>query len=277
MSEHEEFISLITVAESVGDTIVPITIEIPSVNEVNHNLEMDEPSQVPKDAHFFPESPALVATEEPESPALVATEEPESPALVATEEPESPAVVATEEPESPAVVAADTDQLLSITEQYVQKTLAKVVGAALLDNEIFEQYKLQVSPETKSVLTKLVKDVEFFEEMEQCMLDIIQDGKVDAKDVPQIMLLVTILYGKVKKFRLSKVTTKTCGDVAKTLVNLAIHENIVRFDGDNLILLTCIYDIIDSSIRLMQIKDAMPEVKGIFQCVNDVFRRALGK
>jgi hypothetical protein len=75
---------------------------------------------------------------------------------------------------------------------------------------------------------------------------------------------------------LSSITTKNCGDVLKFLVEIAVKENLIVVKNDVAILLSCLSNIIDSSIQLMQMKDAMPEIRSIFKCISDVVRGVLG-
>ena len=153
------------------------------------------------------------------------------------------------------------------------KTLAKLVELILLSQENNEKYQISISPEVQSILAKLMDHATCLDEVEKSLKEIIKDDKINANDVPQIMLLLTSIYDVVKDFKMSSITTKNCGDVLKVLVDIAIKEKLIVINDDTAIIIECLSNIIDSSILLMQLKDAMPEVRGVLKCIKDLFRR----
>jgi len=246
MSEHEEFKTvlnaapeesmceaLVNVAESVGEALIP-----------EHILSVEIPA-----AHEETTELLSMATHDQSSEPTTFFPEP-------TEE---------EDVEMTPILSE------SATDDDV-KTLAKMV-AALLTNGENETNQLSVSPEVRSILAKLMDRAECLGEIETSLKEIIKDGKIDANDVPQIMLLLTSVYNSVKKFKLSSITTKNCGDALKVLVDIAVKEELIVVKGDVAVLLSCLSNIIDSSIQLMQMKDAMPEIHGLFKCIKNLFRK----
>ena len=152
-------------------------------------------------------------------------------------------------------------------------TLTKIIRLVLIQGDEYEKYQQTISPEVQSILAKLMEHTECLDEVEKSLKHIIRDNKIDANDVPQIMMLLTSMYNSISQFKISSVTTKNCGDVLNFLVNIAIKEELISINGDTNNLITCLSNIIDSSIRLMQMKDVMPEVYGLFKCIKNMFNK----
>ena len=291
MSEHEEFKTVLTdenlidVKESIGEAFIAekdLVVEIPSQVEAP---EVSPPSQSETNT-FFPEEPVVQQEEEAvvqqEEEAVVQQEE-EEPVVQQEEE---PVVQQEEEVEEEDNVSSLTDEvenaemipMLSNEEEVKDitddvKTLAKLVELILLSQENNEKYQISISPEVQSILAKLMDHATCLDEVEKSLKEIIKDDKINANDVPQIMLLLTSIYDVVKDFKMSSITTKNCGDVLKVLVDIAIKEKLIVINDDTAIIIECLSNIIDSSILLMQLKDAMPEVRGILKCIKELFRR----
>ena len=265
MSEHEEFKTVLTdeklfdVKESIGEAFInekDLVIEIPSHVEAP---EVSPPSQSETNT-FFPEvEPVVQQEEEVEVEPVVQQEEEVDNISSLTDEIED----------------VETIPMLSNEEEVNDvKTLAKLVELILLSQENNEKYQISISPEVQSILAKLMDHATCLDEVEKSLKEIIKDDKINANDVPQIMLLLTSIYDVVKDFKMSSITTKNCGDVLKVLADIAIKENLIVINDDTaIIIIECLSNIIDSSILLMQLKDAMPEVRGILKCIKDIFRR----
>ena len=141
-------------------------------------------------------------------------------------------------------------------------TLANLVTLLLGQDDRMKKYNLPVSDETKLVLSKLLSVDNYFDGVEKLMKDIVHDGKIDARDVPKIMLLLTELYKMSKQIKDVKFDEKVCGDVLKVLFNIALKEKLIPIAEEDLELLKCLYEIVDTSITLLQ-TDTSGVKKGI--------------
>ena len=149
-------------------------------------------------------------------------------------------------------------------------TLANLVALLLAQDDRTKKYNLPVSHETKMVLSKLLSVDSYFDEVEALMKDIVRDNKIDARDVPKIMLLLTELYKKLKEIKDVKFDEKICGDVLKVLFNIALKEKLIPIAEQDLELLKCLYEIVDTSLTLMQ-TDTSGVKKGIVYHINKLF------
>jgi hypothetical protein len=146
------------------------------------------------------------------------------------------------------------------------KTLAAILQLTLMQTDGLDKYSISLTPELKGVLTKLMEDDKYFDDMEKALKEIIQDDKIDAKDVPRIMVLLSDLYAKIRTMKL-KFSEKMCGDVLKFIFDLALKKGIIKMKSEDLELLQCLYSIVDTSIRLMQVQIGSTKKGGLFGCL----------
>lgn len=158
------------------------------------------------------------------------------------------------------------------------KTLAMIVELVVSEQETSSG--IDISPKVKEILEKLLGEAQYFDKVEEYLHAIIKDNKLDAKDVPIVMLLLTELYERLRGFSIKDVSTETCGEVIKTIVEIAIKEKIVPVNEEDLALLSTIYNIVDTSIRLIQMRNQLdegdvsgPRRGGLLECVINRVRK----
>lgn len=158
------------------------------------------------------------------------------------------------------------------------KTLAMIVE--LVVSEQKTSSGIDISPKVKEILEKLLGEAQYFDKVEEYLHAIIKDNKLDAKDVPIVMLLLTELYERLQGFSMKDISTETCGEVIKTIVEIAIKEKIVPVNEEDLALLSTIYNIVDTSIRLIKMRNQLdegdvsnPRRGGLLECVINRVRK----
>ena len=158
------------------------------------------------------------------------------------------------------------------------KPLAMIVELVVSEQETSSG--IDISPKVKEILEKLLGEAQYFDKVEEYLHAIIKDNKLDAKDVPIVMLLLTELYERLRGFSIKDISTETCGEVIKTIVEIAIKEKIVPVNEEDLALLSTIYNIVDTSIRLIQMRNQLdegdvsgPRRGGLLECVINRVRK----
>jgi hypothetical protein len=147
-------------------------------------------------------------------------------------------------------------------------SLASIIQLLVLTQPDASKYNVVISPKIKSILESLLKDNQYFSKVEEHLKNIIKDGKLDAKDVPIVMLLLTELYDRMKNLSLKNLDTATCGDVLKIMVEVAIREKIIPVSQKDVELVSCMFAIIDTGIRLIQMKNGLDDISksGLLAC-----------
>ena len=161
------------------------------------------------------------------------------------------------------------DEVVVNEVEKVVESLANTLNVIIIQKIGLDKYNIQITPEIRKVFKKLLVDHTFFDEVEQNLKNIVQDGKIDSNDVPQIILLITNLYKQIHKLKI-KFNEKLCGDILKIIFVIAIKENIINVQNNDLDLLKCVYNIIDTSISLMLIKKELTH-KGLLNCILSIF------
>ena len=149
------------------------------------------------------------------------------------------------------------------------KTLSSLVSF-LLSKEETDTMSLTISSEVKIVLCELLSNDKFYDDVEQLLKDIVHDDKIDAQDVPKLMVLCVRLY-EILRSTTIVFDVELCGAVLKTLFDLAIREKIVPIDTEDLKLVNCLFDIVDTSVRLLETQTTNKKRKGILHALVKLF------
>lgn len=149
------------------------------------------------------------------------------------------------------------------------KTLGTLV-AFLLSKEDTDTMSVAIPSEVKVVLVELLSVGNFYDDVEQLLKDIVHDDKIDAQDVPKLMVLCVRLY-EILRSTTIVFDVELCGAVLKTLFDLAIREKIVPIDAEDLKLLNCLFDIVDTSVRLLETQTTDKKRKGILHYIIKFF------
>jgi hypothetical protein len=139
------------------------------------------------------------------------------------------------------------------------KTLGAIIELIVSTDSDIQKYNVEISPKVKSILEKLLNENNYFEKVEEYLLAIIKDNKLDAKDVPIVMLLLTELYERLESFSLEDVNSEDCADILKIIFEVALQEKIVPISDENIELVSSIFNIIDTSVRLIQTRNNLDD------------------
>ena len=171
-----------------------------------------------------------------------------------------------------STIMSDPDHITptAIIESVDVKTLTSILQNVLTKTEGLDKYSIQLTPEIKHIFNLLVADSKYFDDVEKSLKLIVQDDKIDAKDVPQIMILLTNLYSKLRGLRI-EFNEKICGDMLKFVFDVAMKDGLIKINKADVELLTCVYSIIDMSIQLIQTDKFPKKVVGILSCIYKSF------
>ena len=143
----------------------------------------------------------------------------------------------------------------SIEGELYMKSLREAVNILLTKVDAEKRYNIQISSNVKFILQTLTEDetVNYFDTVEENLKQIIKDDQINANDIPYIIQLVADLY---KKFQNTTIhyNEELCGEVLKTIFLICIKERLVSVSERDYEILQCLYNIIDTSIKLMSLK-----------------------
>jgi hypothetical protein len=155
------------------------------------------------------------------------------------------------------VVKEEGGVLNPVVIEITKLTFSQLVESFLNENKL-HTLSIQVSPEIQNFLLLLCKEQScFFSDVEISLNKIILDNKIDTKDIPEIILLVTKVYEIITTDTtvFSKVDTKFDPyELIKTILNMVFTLYIETNKVQNKQLATELLKIIDVSIDLIKLK-----------------------
>ena len=129
-----------------------------------------------------------------------------------------------------------------------------------------EKFSIKLTPEIQQYFLLLCKEFpELFSSFEETLKKIILDDKIDSKDIPDILVLVSMIYKIVKENK--GVPTVDSYELIKTLIHLGFIVYIETNNVKNKEAVLDILRIIDASIDLIKLSPIIPK-KGwlCFRC-----------
>jgi len=135
----------------------------------------------------------------------------------------------------------------------------------MISNSTIANYQYNITPKTKEILIALVKQNNYLSRVETSLQQIIKDDKLDASDVPIIMLLLSDLYQCIQTLSIKDISTTMCGEIIKILVESAVLGKIITVSENDTVLISSIFGIIDTSIHLIQTKNILDETSEILE------------
>jgi hypothetical protein len=164
------------------------------------------------------------------------------------------------------VVKEEGGVLNPVVIEITKLTFSQLVESFLNENKL-HTLSIQVSPEIQNFLLLLCKEQScFFSDVEISLNKIILDNKIDTKDIPEIILLVTKVYEIITTDTtvFSKVDTKFDPyELIKTILNMVFTLYIETNKVQNKQLATELLKIIDVSIDLIKLKSINLSTIGI--------------
>jgi len=147
------------------------------------------------------------------------------------------------------------------------KTLAMILKMVLNSTDSLDRYSLVISPDIKNILAQLMEHDTYFDNYELALKEIIKDGKIDANDVPRIMILLSDLYVRLRTMNV-EFDENTCGHIIKLIFNVALNEGLIKINEDELKLIECVYNIVETSVSLMKVGNNPKKTRsGLFDCI----------
>ena len=158
----------------------------------------------------------------------------------------------------------------NVVGEIVQITFSQILENFLNQNaNKLNELSVNINPTIQTYFLLLCKEQpDFFKDIESSLKKIILDNKIDTKDIPEIILLVTKAYQIIKSDK--GVPQIDPYELIKTLLHLVFIQYIETNKVQNKDLLNEILKIIDVSIDLIKLKAIEPPkvgcLKSIFNC-----------
>lgn len=139
----------------------------------------------------------------------------------------------------------------------LEKTFVDLVKKSLVDEEIKKKITIQLTPEVTSVINNIISlTPNTLTDIEKATIEIIKDGKIDSKDIPNLIIVVQRIYQFIYSLKNMRFDAKKRADVTCELLKFLIHLLVVgekiKLDADKQAEFFILTDaLIDSCISLL--------------------------
>ena len=115
-----------------------------------------------------------------------------------------------------------------------EKTLLILVNESLSSEEIKNKLSIKLTSQDISFISKIISlTPDALNDVEKALNDIIKDGKIDSKDIPQFIVIIQRIYQIIYNFKLdSKKCMEMTAIILKYIVHLLVLERKIKVNNE---------------------------------------------
>jgi hypothetical protein len=129
------------------------------------------------------------------------------------------------------------NSLLDISSNIIEQTFIDLVIKYLENENMKKKIFIALTPEITSVIKNIISlSPDTLTDIEKAMISIIKDGKIDSKDVPNIIVIIQRIYQFIYSLKDVKFDAKKRADITSTSLKYILHilvlERKIKIDED---------------------------------------------
>jgi hypothetical protein len=154
--------------------------------------------------------------------------------------------ISNEVPTTQVTISEIVSSQVSVTEtsnaviEVVEQTFLNIVETSLTSQIIRDKLmktQVNLTPELIEIIKKILSATpECFNDIEKAVNEIIKDGKIDSKDIPQFIVVVQKIYQIIYSLKDAKIDAKNRSEftatVLKFIVHLLVLERKIKIEED---------------------------------------------
>lgn len=159
--------------------------------------------------------------------------------VITTSQSVIPEHIAMHEPvaEPELAVTVEPNPLAPIVSEIIQESLVDLVKKSLENEEMNKKISITLTPEVITIINNIISlSPNTLTDIEKAAVEIIKDGKIDSKDVPNIVVIIQRIYQFIYSSKNVKFDTKKRADVTATTLKYILHflvlERKIKIDQD---------------------------------------------
>lgn len=151
-----------------------------------------------------------------------------------------------------------------------EKTLIKMLALIIINEAVDDKLNIKLDKKIISVIRYIINTTpKIFDEIEENIKVIVDDGAINSKDIPAILLLLQNLYELIYSFKNTKLSSEEradiCAIIAKLVLHVLVEENLIKIKDENKkVFLEQIDGLIDVAVRLIRLPHIL-KPKGCFK------------
>jgi len=125
----------------------------------------------------------------------------------------------------------------NVVSNIIEETFVDLVKKSLENEEMKKQNSISLTPEHISIINNIISlSPNIITDIEKSAVEIIKDGKIDSKDVPNLAVIIQSIYQFIYSLKSVKFDTKKRADVTATTLKYVLHllvlERKIKIDED---------------------------------------------
>lgn len=171
---------------------------------------------------------------------------------------------------SPVPEANPLEITTNIVSNIIEQTFVDLVKKSLENEEIKKKIAIPLTPEVTNVINNIISlTPNTLTDIEKATIQIIKDGKIDSKDIPNLIVVIQRLYQFIYSLKNVKFDAKKRADITATslkyLLHLLVLERKIKIDEEKQEeFFTQTDALIDSCIGLLSFPKSL-KTKGCFK------------
>lgn len=139
----------------------------------------------------------------------------------------------------------------------IEQTFIDLVKKSLETEEMKNKFSIPLTPEVIRIINNIIEVTpNILTDIEKAMMETIKDGKIDSKDIPNLIIIIQSLYQFIYSLKDVKFDAKKRADITasslKVILRLLVLERKIKIDEENQEeVLSQINTLIDSCISLL--------------------------
>jgi len=119
----------------------------------------------------------------------------------------------------------------------VEQTLVELVKKSLENNDMQKKISITLTPEATSIINNIISlSPDTLTDIEKAAVEIIKDGKIDSKDIPNFIVIIQRIYQFIYSLKNVKFDAKKRANITATSLKYILHllvlERKIKIDED---------------------------------------------
>ena len=119
----------------------------------------------------------------------------------------------------------------------IEETFVELIKKIFINEEFKKKYTIFINEENLNIINKIISQTpNIFNDIEKSIKEIINDGKINSNDVPQLIILVQIIYQVVYNINDSNINSSKriefTANILKFLIKVLVIERKINIEKD---------------------------------------------
>jgi hypothetical protein len=158
----------------------------------------------------------------------------------------------------------------NIAAEIVEQTIVDLVKKYLINDDLKNELGIQITPEITSVINNIISlTPNTLTDIEKAVSEIVKDGRIDSKDIPNLIVVVQKIYQTIYSLKNVKFDARKRAEITssslKYLIHLLVLERKIKIEQDKQSDFLAQTDaLIDSCISLLSFSKSLKK-RGCFK------------